>query len=109
MGQGWHVSFDHYYDNLSAKQCHGKPLPCNVTAMSQCVSKELANTIPLRKAGILSASYAALRYGAWVLELKGHLQAKVNGSSQMKYVHNVCFASKLACVVLYVNMGWAQR
>ncbi|KAH9886410.1 histidine acid phosphatase family protein [Xylariomycetidae sp. FL2044] len=26
--EGFHVSFDHYYDNLSARLCHDKPLPC---------------------------------------------------------------------------------
>ena len=30
-----------------------------------------------------SAQYAALRYGAWVLELKAHLQAKVKGTSKV--------------------------
>jgi hypothetical protein len=29
---GFHASFDHYYDNLSARQCHAKPLPCKLTA-----------------------------------------------------------------------------
>ncbi|KAI1276474.1 histidine acid phosphatase [Xylaria sp. FL0933] len=28
---GFHASFDHYFDNLSARQCHAKPLPCQVT------------------------------------------------------------------------------
>ena len=30
-----------------------------------------------------SAQYAALRYGAWVLELKAHLQAKAKGTSKV--------------------------
>jgi hypothetical protein len=30
-----------YYDNLSAKQCHGKPLPCNLEDRSACVSQDL--------------------------------------------------------------------
>ncbi|OJD37360.1 histidine acid phosphatase [Diplodia corticola] len=25
----WHQSWDHYFDNLSARLCHAKPLPCN--------------------------------------------------------------------------------
>ena len=59
---GWHVSFDQcvlyfflfflllgrrpiacvssYYDNLSAKQCHGKSLPCSVNDTSICVTQD---------------------------------------------------------------------
>lgn len=118
MGQGWHVSFDHYYDNMSAKQCHGKSLPCNVNATSECVSQDLANTVYrlgnweysyLYRDAPNSTSYAALRYGAWVLELKGHLQAKVNGSSQMKYVHNIAHDGSIAPLLGFlqvVDMVW---
>ena len=27
---GFHESWDHYFDNLSSRLCHDKPLPCNV-------------------------------------------------------------------------------
>ena len=27
---GFHQSWDHYFDNLSSRLCHGKPLPCKV-------------------------------------------------------------------------------
>lgn len=27
---GFHQSWDHYFDNLSSRLCHNKPLPCNV-------------------------------------------------------------------------------
>ena len=60
---GWHASFDQcvlfffpsfliylrpllitclssYYDNLSAKQCHGKSLPCSVNDTSICVTQD---------------------------------------------------------------------
>jgi len=36
-------SFHSYYDNLSAKQCHGKRLPCNVNDTSICVTQEDVN------------------------------------------------------------------
>lgn len=29
-----------YYDNLSAKQCHGKSLPCSVNDTSMCVTQD---------------------------------------------------------------------
>ena len=28
---GFHQSWDHYFDNLSSRLCHAKPLPCNVS------------------------------------------------------------------------------
>ena len=37
-----------------------------------------------------SAQFSTLTYGAWVLELKAHLQAQVDGTSKIKYFHNVC-------------------
>jgi 2-phosphoxylose phosphatase len=36
---GFHSWFDHYYDNLSARQCHNKPLPCNETT-GECITQE---------------------------------------------------------------------
>jgi acid phosphatase len=30
-----------------------------------------------------SAQYAALKFGAWMLELKGHLQDKISGKSKV--------------------------
>ncbi|KAG6828631.1 hypothetical protein H0H92_007223 [Tricholoma furcatifolium] len=90
---GWHVSFDHYYDNLSAKQCHGKPLPCDLNSTSTCVSQELADTVyrlgnweyswQFRDAP-QSAQYSTLHYGAWVLELQGHLQDIISGQSKAR-------------------------
>ncbi|KAG6890056.1 hypothetical protein C0995_012514 [Termitomyces sp. Mi166 len=38
---GWHTSFDHYYDNMSAKQCHDKTLPCDVNSTSTCVMQDM--------------------------------------------------------------------
>ena len=31
---GFHVSWDHYFDNLSSRLCHAKPLPCKVSVFS---------------------------------------------------------------------------
>lgn len=33
------------YDNLSAKQCHGKPLPCSLNDTAICTSQEDADAI----------------------------------------------------------------
>ncbi|KAJ3500824.1 hypothetical protein NLJ89_g9621 [Agrocybe chaxingu] len=110
---GWHTSFDHYFDNFSAKQCHGKRLPCSVNATSSCVTQEQANTVyrlgnweysyQFRDAPA-SAQYAALRYGAWVLELKAHLQAKVDGTSKVKYFHNIAHDGSISPLLGFLQV-----
>ncbi|KAF7305069.1 Histidine phosphatase [Mycena kentingensis (nom. inval.)] len=115
---GWHASFDHYYDNFSAKLCHGKKLPCSVNDTSLCVTRDEANTVfrlgnweysyNFRDAPD-SAQYAALKYGGWFLELKGHLQAVIGGETQIKYFHNVAHdgsVSSVLGVLQIANMVW---
>ncbi|KAF9044278.1 histidine phosphatase [Panaeolus papilionaceus] len=111
---GWHTSFDHYYDNFSAKQCHGKSLPCSVNDTSLCVSQQDADTVyrlgnweyswQYRDAPD-SAKYAALRYGVWVLELKSHLQGKVDGSSNVKYFHNVAHDGSISSLLGFLQIS----
>ncbi|KAG6908849.1 hypothetical protein DXG01_003015 [Tephrocybe rancida] len=100
---GWHSSFDHYYDNMSAKQCHGKTLPCDLNSTSSCVTQDIFRDAPE------SAQYSALRYGAWVLELQGHLQDKISGQSKMKYFHNIAHDGSVAPLLGFLqisNMVW---
>ena len=49
---GWHTWFDHYYDNLSAKQCHGKSLPCSVNDTSVCVTQEEVGVLSVVGCGV---------------------------------------------------------
>jgi acid phosphatase len=110
---GWHTSFDHYYDNLSAKLCHGKTLPCNLNDTSVCVSQTDANTVfrlgnweysyQFRDAPA-SAQYSALKYGAWFLELKSHLQAKVSGTSKTRYFHNVAHDGSISPLLGFLQI-----
>ncbi|KAG6856864.1 hypothetical protein H0H87_012681 [Tephrocybe sp. NHM501043] len=111
---GWHSSFDHYYDNMSAKQCHGKTLPCNLNSTSPCVTQEIANTVyrlgnweyswQYRDAPE-SAQYAALKYGAWVLELQGHLQDRISGKSSMKYFHNIAHDGSVSPLLGFLQIS----
>ncbi|PPQ74665.1 hypothetical protein CVT24_003822 [Panaeolus cyanescens] len=111
---GWHSSFDHYYDNMSAKQCHGKSLPCSVNDTSLCVTQQDANTIyrlgnweyswQYRDAPD-SAKYAALRYGAWMLELKSHLQSKIDGTSSVKYFHNIAHDGSISSLLGFLQIS----
>ncbi|KAF9450832.1 histidine phosphatase [Macrolepiota fuliginosa MF-IS2] len=102
---GWHMSFDHYYDNMSAKQCHAKPLPCNVDNPSLCVTQDEADTVfrlgnweysYLFRDAPDSAAYSALRYGAFALELKSHLQDVIQGKSTLRYVQNIAHDGSVA-------------
>ncbi|KAF9061120.1 histidine phosphatase [Rhodocollybia butyracea] len=102
---GWHTSFDHYYDNMSAKQCHSKTLPCSVNDSSICVTQEEANTVYrlgnyeysyYYRDAPESTLYSSLHYGAWVLELVGHLQEQLQGTSKVKYFHNVAHDGSMA-------------
>lgn len=102
---GWHVSFDHYYDNMSAKQCHGKRLPCSTNDTSLCVTQDEADTVYrlgsweysyLFRDAPDSAAYSALRYGAYALELKSHLTDVMHGKSRLKYIHNVAHDGSVA-------------
>ncbi|KAF8885002.1 histidine phosphatase [Infundibulicybe gibba] len=111
---GWHVSFDHYYDNMSAKQCHSKALPCSVNETSLCVSQADANTVYrlgnweysyVYRDAPNSAQFSALHYGAWVLELTSHLQAKISGKSQLKYFHNIAHDGSMAPLLGFLQIS----
>ncbi|PGH13163.1 hypothetical protein AJ80_06408 [Polytolypa hystricis UAMH7299] len=102
----WHSSFDHYFDNLSARLCHAKSLPCNIEDPSKCVTREMADTVfrlgqfeysyIYRDAPTsLAASTASL--GVWVAELAQHIRDQVAGrDGQMLYRHNVAHDGSLS-------------
>lgn len=114
---GFHASFDHYYDNLSARQCHDKTLPCNSTT-NACITQEQANTvyrlgqweysqIYRDAADSLAASVAT--YGVWIAELAAHLRAVVAGESDILWYHNVAHdgsVSRLLSVLQVDQMVW---
>ncbi|PFH47577.1 hypothetical protein AMATHDRAFT_87663 [Amanita thiersii Skay4041] len=111
---GWHVSFDHYYDNLSAKECHAKSLPCSVNDTSVCVSRELVDTVYrlgnweysyIFRDAPDSAAYSAMHYGAWVKELKGRLEDKMVGKNNLRYVHNVAHDGSIAPLLGFLQIA----
>ncbi|SCZ98493.1 BZ3500_MvSof-1268-A1-R1_Chr3-1g05420 [Microbotryum saponariae] len=101
---GWHQSFDHYYDNLSAKLCHGKPMGCKVGDPSTCVNSADAETVfrigqyeyfyKFRSAP-QSATYSTLLIAAFLQELRSHLQAGVQGG----YRHNVAHDGSMSLLL----------
>lgn len=115
---GWHQSFDHYFDNLSARLCHQKPLPCSVNDTSACIEHADAETVfrlgqyeysfIYRDAPqSLKASIAS--YGVWTAELAAHLRRAAIGDSQVRYRHNVAHdgsISRLLSILQVERMVW---
>ncbi|KAK0216898.1 phosphoglycerate mutase-like protein [Armillaria fumosa] len=111
---GWHVSFDHYYDNLSAKQCHGKTLPCSLNETDTCVTQQEANEVYrlgnwdysyMYRDSLNSTKYSTLTYGAWLLELKDHLQTAMGTSKKTKYFHNVAHDGSMAALLGFLQVA----
>jgi len=118
---GFHASFDHYYDNLSARQCHGKPLPCklvNGVNSTTCVTQDEADEV--YRFGNYEYSYmyrddsqslaaSLTSYGVWIGELTTHIREFLNGTSDVIYRHNVAHdgsMSRLLSVLQLDVMVW---
>ncbi|KAL9110488.1 MAG: hypothetical protein Q9227_005032 [Pyrenula ochraceoflavens] len=98
---GWHNWFDHYFDNLSSRQCHSKPLPCSPTSNNSCITQSLADAVYRRglyeysfiyRDAPQSLSYSVSRYGVYIAELASNLRAAMEPTSnttRVKYRHNV--------------------
>jgi len=105
---GFHASFDHYYDNLSARQCHAKPLPCklvNGVNSTTCVTQSIADEV--YRLGNYEYSYiyrddprsltaSSTSFGVWIGELTTHIRDIVSGNSNIIYRHNVAHDGSLS-------------
>lgn len=114
---GFHSWFDHYYDNLSARQCHAKPLPCNATT-GNCITQEQANEVyrlgqweysQIYRDAQDSLAASVSTYGVWIAELAAHLRSAINGESEVLYWHNVAHdgsLSRLLSILQVEEMVW---
>ncbi|PSN60724.1 phosphoglycerate mutase-like protein [Corynespora cassiicola Philippines] len=114
----WHRSFDHYFDNLSARQCHAKTLPCNIEDGSTCVSQAQADTVyrlgQYEYSFIYRDAPESLRaatgaYGIFLAELAQHMRDSVAGKSSVIYRHNVAHdgsVSRLLSILQIDVMVW---
>ncbi|KAK4610572.1 hypothetical protein CLAFUW4_14004 [Fulvia fulva] len=123
----WHMSYDHYFDNLSARLCHDKPLPCNVNHTDDCVS--LAEAEEVFRLGEYEYSFiyrdsnqslaaSTGSYGIWLAELAQNFRhAMGTGASStanttpasIKYRHNVAHdgsISRLLSILQLEKMVW---
>lgn len=130
--EGFHASLDHYYDNLSARQCHGKPLPCKlvnattgggggglVNDTGACVTQDMADEVYrlghweysqiYRDAGPESLAASVGSLGVWIAELAGHLRGVLDGTGRTIWFHNVAHdgsVSRLLGILQVDVMVW---
>ena len=114
----WHQSFDHYFDNLSARQCHSKPLPCAISDPSNCVTQEEADAVyrlgQYEYSFIYRDSSSSLQasvgsYGVWIAELVQNIRDRISGASPVIYRHNVAHdgsISRLLSILQVDVMVW---
>ncbi len=116
--EGFHRSFDHYFDNLSARQCHAKPLPCKIGDSTDCVTQEQANAV--YRLGQHEYSYiyrdapeslqaAVGSFGVWIAELAQNIHDHMNGKSSVIYRHNIAHdgsVSRLLSILQVDVMVW---
>ncbi|CAK7270499.1 hypothetical protein SEPCBS119000_004122 [Sporothrix epigloea] len=114
--RGFHASVDHYYDNLSSRQCHGLPAVAGI-------SQNMADTVfrvgqweysrmYRDDARSLAASVGA--WGVWVAQLAGHLrvardESEEQGKAGVRYRHNVAHdgsLSRLLSILQADEMVW---
>ncbi|SGZ57183.1 CIC11C00000000788 [Sungouiella intermedia] len=93
----WHTSWDHYFDNLAHRTCHNMALPCSLKS-DECISEIQANQVfrlgdfeynYLYRQSLNSTLYSVARYGVFLMELQQHLKDAKDGSSTIKYRHNI--------------------
>ncbi|KAF2467187.1 histidine acid phosphatase-like protein [Lindgomyces ingoldianus] len=114
----WHKSFDHYFDNLSARQCHAKPLPCKINDSANCISQKQADAVYrlgeyeysfIYRDSPLSLQASTASFGVWISELAQNLRDSISGKSQVIYRHNVAHdgsVSRLLSILQVDVMVW---
>jgi acid phosphatase len=124
---GWHRNWDHYFDNLSARQCHAKPLPCAASNATKCVSQTDADAVYrlgeyeysfIYRDSPQSLQASVASYGIWMAELAAHLRsaastasgpAHYGNSKEPRYRHNVAHdgsISRLLSILQIEKMVW---
>lgn len=118
---GFHASFDHYFDNLSSRQCHGKPLPCKLVDgknSSTCVTQEQANTVyrlghweysQMYRDNDTTLAASTGAYGVWLAELAVNLRSAIDGHMDVIYTHNIAHdgsVSRLLSLLQIDEMVW---
>ncbi|CAK7274304.1 hypothetical protein SEPCBS57363_006096 [Sporothrix epigloea] len=113
---GFHASVDHYYDNLSARQCHGLPPVAGIT-------QDMADTVfrvgqweysRMYRDDARSLPASVGSFGVWAAQLTGHLRTARDMSEKreknaVRYRHNVAHdgsVSRLLSILQVDEMVW---
>jgi acid phosphatase len=111
--EGFHASFDHYFDNLSSRQCHSKALPCSVSDGSKCITETMANSVYrlgqfeysyIYRAAPESLSAAVGSYGVWIAELAQNIRDAISGVEGPQYRHNIAHDGSIARVLAILQV-----
>lgn len=115
----WHSSFDHYFDNLSARLCHDMALPCNTEDHSECITEDQADEVfrlgqfeysHIYRDTPTSLAASSASYGVWVGEVVQHIRDQIGDEDgEMVYRHNVAHdgsVSRLLSVLQVDVMVW---
>lgn len=105
----WHISYDHYFDNLSSRLCHQKTLPCNTRSETErCIERKDADKVfrlgeyeyafTYRSAGKQTLEASSASFGVWTAELASHLRTASDSSKPLDtvYRHYVAHDGSLA-------------
>lgn len=105
---GFHKTWDHYFDNLSSRLCHSKPLPCsNDDNSDTCVMDSQAAFVfrlglyeysYIYRSTPLSLQASICSYGVYIAELAQNLR-DASSESSVKYRHNVAHDGSLAMLL----------
>lgn len=105
---GFHKSWDHYFDNLSSRLCHSKPLPCaNVDSSHTCVTDAQAASVfrlglyeysYIYRSTPLSLQASICSYGVYIAELAQNLR-DASTKGLVRYRHNVAHDGSLAMLL----------
>lgn len=105
---GFHQSWDHYFDNLSSRLCHGKPLPCQISNSTSCITLSTANSVfrlglyeysYIYRSAPQSLSASSPSYGVYIAELTQNIRDSISGASPIIYKHNVAHDGSLAMLL----------
>lgn len=113
---GFHASFDHYYDNLSARQCNNKPLPCklvNGVNSTTCVTQAIADEVYrfgnweysyIYRDSSTSLDAAVGTFGVWIAELATHIRDLISGKSNVIYWHNIAHDGSVSRLLSFLQI-----
>ena len=121
----WSQSYDHYFDSLSSRLCHAKPLPCNpnttTSGEGECITTSEADQVLrlgeyeysfIYRDAPLSLAASTASFGVWTVELADHFRSAISGrgkKSGVKYRHNIAHdgsVSRLLSILQIEQMVW---